>query len=507
MRLSSYAILSDPLPGGGHVLMNACTGALDLISDEVAYALNLHGEFRGAKGELANQVVRTNRKQDSNAKEEISNGNHKDLRHVLPFTDELFDHFLRRGHLTEMHHNDEQALVRTLSASLHDYYKKHPAYLIVPNFDCNYRCTYCFERPLQKGLKKASSAISYERKNVVMDSAMIDAVYRSIDFIDSILEVQEKNNMLLLYGGEPLDATNQKVIYELVRKGQSRGYRFSAITNGHDLDQFMPLLGEDGIQAVQITFDGPKEIHDKKRIHRGGNSSFDQIMKNIKAVLAQGGTSVLIRFHIDHKNISTFTALLSVFEEEGFCNHPFVRIYSSPIYLKDSDRRVYSTISESDLIAELQQYVKMYNNVYVSPSNVNEGGGLQPSLFERKPYQINSSYCSATSGQFIFSPDGNVYSCWESIGHADSRIGNYLNAEGVMFDKNIYDAWFHRHSGQIPECLNCPYCLVCRGGCAQYALYNNGSLYSPFCDDFPKHFNAILCDTVEKYVGLVEAAG
>lgn len=484
--------------------MNGCTGALDLISDEVANALILHAGFRGAKGEPVQVKHRAQSNGNGTLKKKPVHPEDVDLRTTLPFTEELFDQFLQRGHLTEMSREKEKTLVRALSASLHEYFKKHPAYLIVPNFDCNYRCTYCYERPLQNGLKKTSSAISYKKKNVVMDSEMIDAVYRSIDAIDARLEVSERNTLLSLYGGEPLDASNKDVIFELVEKGQSRGYRFSAITNGHDLDQFMPILREDGIQVVQVTFDGPKAIHDKKRVYTGGGSSFDQIMKNLKVVLAQGGTSVLIRFHIDYKNISTFTELLSVFEEEGFCNHPYVKIYSSPIYLKGADRRVYSTISESELIAELQREVKKYNNVYVSPSNVSEGGGLQPSLFDQKPYQIRSCYCSANSGQFIFAPDGNMYSCWESIGHTDSRIGNYLKAEGVVFDQEKYDAWFQRHSGQIAECLECPYCLVCSGGCAQYALYDNGNLYSPFCDGFPNYFNAILCDTVEKFVGLIE---
>jgi hypothetical protein len=36
IKLSNYTILSEPLPGGGYALMNGLTGAIDLISNDLA---------------------------------------------------------------------------------------------------------------------------------------------------------------------------------------------------------------------------------------------------------------------------------------------------------------------------------------------------------------------------------------------------------------------------------------------------------------------------------------
>ena len=36
LRFSTYTILSEPLPNGGHALMNGCSGAMDVVPDSLA---------------------------------------------------------------------------------------------------------------------------------------------------------------------------------------------------------------------------------------------------------------------------------------------------------------------------------------------------------------------------------------------------------------------------------------------------------------------------------------
>jgi uncharacterized protein len=68
-------------------------------------------------------------------------------------------------------------------------------------------------------------------------------------------------------------------------------------------------------------------------------------------------------------------------------------------------------------------------------------------------------------------------------------------------DEAVVNRWFTRSVAEIPECLDCPYALVCGGGCAQYAEYNNlGSSAHPYCDNFQQIFRATLAENVEGFL-------
>src|SRR3990172_3618183 len=74
---------------------------------------------------------------------------------------------------------------------------------------------------------------------------------------------------------------NKETVFRIVEEGVARGFRFAAITNGHDLEHFLPVLGEDRISQIQISLDGPKRLHDRSRLARNPESSFYKIILNI----------------------------------------------------------------------------------------------------------------------------------------------------------------------------------------------------------------------------------
>ena len=48
-------------------------------------------------------------------------------------------------------------------------------------------------------------------------------------------------------------------------KVKERKHSVDIVTNGIDLDSFIEILTEDCLDHIQITLDGSKEIHDKRR--------------------------------------------------------------------------------------------------------------------------------------------------------------------------------------------------------------------------------------------------
>lgn len=97
-------------------------------------------------------------------------------------------------------------------------------------------------------------------------------------------------------------AENKDVVNYLVKKGIEKGYKFKAVTNGYEVEHYTNLLGKDSIYKLQITIDGPKEIHNKRRIHYKGYNTFDKIIKNIELALKRG-VQINIRMNSDNENI------------------------------------------------------------------------------------------------------------------------------------------------------------------------------------------------------------
>ena len=476
-RFSSYTIVSDRLPGGGYAVLNGCSGALDLVSDHLGEQLQLllssspHGKAFCPPDLLDKQSVSA---------------------------------FVDRGHLTEVPHEDEKSLVHEIAAGLHEQQQHIPYFMIAPNMDCNYRCTYCFERHIQKKLKSEDSNISYMNGNVLMRREFVPAIYDAIGKIK--LQVgQAAGGMVILYGGEPLDGQNLDLVFDIAYSGRELGYWFAAITNGHDLDKYLPIINADMLNQIQISIDGPKRVHDKRRIYRGHESSFDKITSNIRQVLSQGGAEIQIRVHVDPTNIDLFEETLELFEQEGWLNHPDVVIYANTVYKKEKEGQVCVGLEVGDIGWRLHQIAGRYENVYTSAPAVHVARTLSPVFESGDRFGLKGTYCSANSGNYIFAPDGHIYSCWESIGKECSKIGSYMPPAGLMLDDKSASRWFSRHVGLIPQCLQCEFALVCGGGCAQYAEYNTGSLFNSYCDDFQRTFRRTLADRVESYLEQEEA--
>jgi uncharacterized protein len=134
-----------------------------------------------------------------------------------------------------------------------------------------------------------------------MDARHVPAIFYAIGQIIELhsTPVNLLRKHIVLYGGEPLAKRNFDVVNRLVSAGNALGFHFSAITNGHDLNDYLGLLGTNGIRDLQISIDGPKKIHDKRRVSLDGTSSFEKIVANIFQVLDASDAIINLRVHVD----------------------------------------------------------------------------------------------------------------------------------------------------------------------------------------------------------------
>lgn len=474
VRLSSYTNFSKEIQQDHRVIMNGISGALDIVPPLLAEYLEkvlLHAPQGQA---------------------------HIDPDILDPPT---VQSFIERGHFTDLTHNQEKNLVAEIARGLHEVEKKRPCFMIAPNMDCNYRCTYCFERAIQNRLQDFDSPFSYRKNNVVMQPDQIQLIFDCIDRIQTEIGAH-KNAMITLYGGEPLDARHHDLVTGLVRYGADRGFWFSAVTNGHDLDAYDDILSKEMVQQVQITFDGPRKTHDRHRIYRGKGQSFDKLTSNVNGIIEKKDVELHLRVHVDPANFNLFGEFLDFAREQGWTNHPQITIYANVLYDKDGCGRVCARGRHDDMARQLDQYAGYYFNVFTSALAVHIYHGLQPVFESGKRYALRGTYCSANLGNFIFTPTGDIHACWESIGKKESRIGTFSGTNGLQLDRRQMAEWFNRNIAEIDECLECSLALVCGGGCAQYAKYNAGAFNQPFCDSFSETFSIALADEVTRRINV-----
>jgi len=454
VRASSY-IVAIPLPDTDRVLLfHGYTGAVDVVSSRIA-------------GPLTDG--------------ESSNGNFRNS-----LSSDTISHLTTRGYLTEKTPEAERAYVEELGRRVHAVLKKHasPGFLIVPTYSCNLRCTYCYEKGLQtRGVSWLEKRLSEE-----MTEAALEAMAR----IDG---PEGRQKCMTLYGGEPLQKSNETMIRHLYEKACARGFRqFSAITNAVDLDSYTDILGkEGGISFLQITVDGPPSVHNGRRFLPDGTGTFEHIVRNIDMALKQG-VRISVRINVDRKNANHVKWLKDFFQERQWSQSPLFRAYCSPVHGSICGKGNDSFSSH----LEMRQAIRGEDSTSgdVKESSFFQTDTLTYAVEKRILAHLShnqdlpfwrTAFCGSNMAMYLFDPFGDIYPCWEVIGHPEHRIGLY--GPGFLeLDPQAIHQWHHRSVVKIPTCRSCPYLFFCGGGCEASAYRATGKLNEPHCFEFPRHF-------------------
>lgn len=455
MRTSSY-IIDVPLPGQEKsLLFHGYSGAVDLVSTRVARLLAApHSSGRAPVKGLSQGTVSL---------------------------------LLARGYLTEKTEAQEQAYVVELGRRVHGVMRRvaSPGFLVVPSYDCNLQCPYCYER----GLRTRGATWLAERMSSEMTEAALEAM-------DRISGPSPRSRSLTFYGGEPLQRSNDKTIRRLHDLACKRGFqRFSAITNAVELDHYRDLLGQDrGISFLQVTLDGPPSLHNERRFLKDGSGTFERIVQNIELAMKEG-VRVSVRVNVDHGNAHGVSWLRAFFQNKGWNGNTLFRAYCSPVHGSIRDKPRANTFRSH---LEMDEAVQEKKNVQ---ANFGDASALQTDALthavrnrilahlQRKQDlpTWKTAFCGSNMAMYLFDPFGDIYPCWEVIGHREHRIGTY-GPGFLQLDAGAVEHWHDRSVVQIPACRSCPYLFFCGGGCGAFAYRETRRLDQPYCLDFPDHF-------------------
>ena len=179
-------------------------------------------------------------------------------------------------------------------------------HVICPTMFCNLKCSYCFE-PME-----------VKERTTVMSAAQVEAICNFIKKIKSISKTQ--THRIQLFGGEPILPSTKNANVQFLQFAEDEKIPVSIITNGTFVKDYQEVFKkfENIVDSVQITLDGNKEIHDKRRIGKNGAGTFDDICAGIDFLLSTNIRQINIRVNVDRANIEKLTELDRFIEEKGW---------------------------------------------------------------------------------------------------------------------------------------------------------------------------------------------
>lgn len=420
LRTSSY-VITVPIDKEQHLLLHGYSGAMDIVDSYTAQAL------ANSEQMLADELVNT----------------------------DICQQLQKRAYLTTKTKEEEQQYVARLANALH---KKdallHASFTVLVTYNCNFRCPYCFE--------KNDAVEKLHRK--VMTGDMVDSMYRCIDEI--VKEKSIKSTNIMLYGGEPLLEENKEIINYIVEEGIKRHYTFSAITNGYDLNCFENLLSEDKIKNIQVTIDGMEAMHNSKRVHRDGVTTFKKIINNIRIALAKG-VRVTVRYNTDKTNFSQLIELKKYFESIGYTQYEKFSIDSARLAEYEAKLNTSNLYSQKEFIAE---HEKMDTGNVCHDYNMS--ARIRSAIKHKKPLPYSAVFCSSQFGNYIFDPMGKVYPCLEVVGKPRYQIGEYVTGS-IKWYKEEREKWQRSNVMSFAACRKCKYALLCGGGCYAHNIVSH----------------------------------
>lgn len=413
-RFSSYAISIDlESEPNDYLLIHGYTGAIDLLEKSIVRFLIENSLFD---------------------------------RTALPCEDSTKDALEKRGYITLQTEDEEKEYFKRLATALfrkESMLRKGFTFLIT--YDCNFRCPYCFEKDIQKD----GTAFTKE---------MVDKAYQAI--LQIAPDERLRSNSITLYGGEPLLKRNKNIISYIIEQGKELGFKFSAISNGYDLEYYEDLLSPEDISFIQITIDGIKERHNQRRIHYQGYPTFDTIVKNIGIALNKG-VSITVRVNTDRNNIEDLNELQTIFRDLGYTENHLFSINSALLRnYSDSTENTYQYFSQKDFIE--------WHKKNGSESTCQDYGvyrKIHAAIKQGKPLSFRSTFCSAQTGGFVFDPFGRIYTCWETVNQKEHCIGNYSLNNDIVWNEQVGERWRKTYILENPICTGCKYALLCGGGC------------------------------------------
>nr|VFK68164.1 MAG: uncharacterized protein BECKUNK1418G_GA0071005_12065 [Candidatus Kentron sp. UNK]VFK73438.1 MAG: uncharacterized protein BECKUNK1418H_GA0071006_12025 [Candidatus Kentron sp. UNK] len=401
----------------------------------------------------------------------------KDL--IASPSEDVKSQMIDKGYLTDKTAAEEQEHFSSLVSEIEGIEPDGNVYVLQLTIACNFACAYCSEN--------AARRIKGHKEKIITQEHLAN-----IRKVISTCSRDTSKDKLVLFGGEPLLLENSEIVIAVVDMfKQIEMNNMEVITNGYNVDAFIDLF--DGIDCTfQVTLDGTKDVHDKRRVEKHTRRSYDKITKNVLVLLDRGHV-VYLRMNVDHNNKEDIPDLFDEFAALSLDGNQKFKPYFG--YTHDYGK--YENQSKS---IDLYHYFSEFESIErfgISRDPCEIERTLEHSITEDAPFKYKATHCGANKGNMLmFAPDGKIHTCWDAM-PTDNEVGNYY--PDISWSRDVQEReWLSRTINNIPECKKCKYALFCAGGCQYMAKNSTGSYFSPYCNGFQSVFNDVLAQIGRK---------
>ena len=335
---------------------------------------------------------------------------------------------------------------------------------ITTTIDCNLGCYYCYE----------------ERSDDRLHIKDIEAIVR---LAESKLDSSGKRSLHIdWYGGEPLMnlAFMEEASLALQKMCDVRSVRYisSVISNGtcwpEDVGNFVRTHK---IRQIQISFDGLRAHHDRRRHYRKehasipAKSSFDQAVSLVDRLLDHA--HVDLRLNVDRNNREDVVPFVRFARERGWFGKNYQTKVQAARLASYSDHSSFMrnwelSLEEYDAIRELVR-VEVGGEAGVEESESPDG----------YPYPKTSVCAALANHSVVIGADARLYRCGLQVGESHRIVGSLDTKPSALFPildqqelGNLADdAWWKQFDPTtLPTCSRCSFLPVCWAGCPKKHL-------------------------------------
>ena len=322
---------------------------------------------------------------------------------------------------------------------------------------CNLSCRHCYQE---------------RRKPVEMSSGDLK---QEIDGAMEMFAAWEKEHDIFLSpsihftGGEPFVYQG---LWDVIAHARQSGFNVAILTNGSLVtDEDAVRASQLGIMDVQVSLEGPPEIHDGIR----GPGSFDAAVKGAR-LLIEAGSKVSANMTLSCLNVESIEETIGIARGIGFSGMGFSRLVPC-----GSGGRLLSSMLTSSEIRNAYQRAFALNSPSFTVASGDPLAGVLSGVKPSPQSHLTLSGCSAGFSGITITSDGSVMPC-RRIG---LKIGNLRKTSLRQIWSSSKLLWRLRqregYQGKCGKCSLWPSCRGCRA--VAYAYSKSHGVPDLFADD------------------------
>jgi len=333
---------------------------------------------------------------------------------------------------------------------------------------CNLDCTYCFY------LEKENL---YPGSNFRMPEQVLE------EFIKQKIEANDTPGVNFAWqGGEPtlLGIAYFEKVVELQKK-YSNGKKIENTfqTNGILLDDKWCEFFNRNNFLIGLSIDGPKDLHDKYRVNKGGKPSFDQVVTGIELLKkheVEFNTLTVVhdlnsRYPLEVYNFlkeigSGFMQFIPIVERKAVSSTNVNLTLVSPDYKGNAEVTDWSVKSEeygNFLIKIFDEWVRKDAGKYfvqIFDIALEAWYGQEPGL---------CVFRETCGDAMAIEHNGDLYSCDHYV-YPENKLGNIMEEHlSILVNKPQQQKFGVDKLMNLPKyCLDCEVRFVCNGECPKH---------------------------------------